>query len=63
MIDQEDYHEAALQMLRNAIGADNVDASKAPVEVEDAAGGAWVLVSVFVTDAAALEEANKIEPW
>lgn len=55
MIDKEDYHQAAVVMLRNAIGADNVDIDMSAVEIDDAQGGAWVLVPVFVSDEQALE--------
>jgi hypothetical protein len=54
MIDVDDYRQAALNMLREAIGADNVDDDATPIEVEDAQGGAWVLTAVFVSDEQAL---------
>ncbi len=53
MLKPEHYLEAALAAAADAFEAENVEPAHDGDVVQDAAFGAWVNVSIFVTDAEA----------
>jgi len=61
MIKPKHYEQAARARLLEILGQGNVESGEQMNQsqtVEDANGGAWVLVSVFVADAEALAVAE-----